>query len=68
MIRTYSAAKCQSIVQYAQIKDAKINQSTCEVSGDISRFFPLIDLIFPWEALNQFFGAQDEGFSEFRSR
>ena len=36
--------------------------------GDISRFFPRIDRIFPGEALNPFFGAQDEGFSEFRSR
>ena len=35
--------------------------------GDISRFFPQIDLIFSGEALNPFFGAQDEGFSEFRS-
>ena len=33
--------------------------------GDISRFFPQIDLIFSGEALNPFFGAQDEGFSEF---
>ena len=35
---------------------------------DITRFSPRIDLIFPGEALNPFFGAQDEGFSEFRSR
>ena len=35
--------------------------------GDISRFFPRFDRIFPGEALNPFFGAQDEGFSEFRS-
>ena len=26
-------SKVQSIVEYAQINDAKINQSTCEVSG-----------------------------------
>ena len=30
-------SKVQSIVEYAQIKDAKINQSTCEVSG-VSEF------------------------------
>ena len=35
---------------------------------DITRFFPRIDRIFPGEALNPFFGAQDEGFSEFCSR
>ena len=35
---------------------------------DISRFFPRIDRIFSGEALNPFFGAQDKGFSEFRSR
>ena len=35
-------------------------------SSDISRFSPRIDRIFPGEALNPFFGAQDEGFSEFR--
>ena len=34
---------------------------------DISRFSPRIDRIFPGEALNPFFGAQDEGFLEFRS-
>ena len=38
------------------------------VLSDISRFFPRIDRIFPGEALNPFFGAQDEGFLEFRSR
>ena len=31
-------------------------------------FFPQIDRIFPWKALNPYFGAQDEGFLEFRSR
>ena len=36
-------------------------------TGDISRFPPRIDWIFPGEALNPFFGAQDEGFSEFCS-
>ena len=30
--------------------------------GDISRFFPRIDRIFSGEALNPFFGAQDERF------
>ena len=35
---------------------------------DITRFFPRIDRIFSGEALNPFFGAQDAGFSEFRSR
>ena len=39
-----------------------------QVGRDITGFFPRIDWIFPWEALNPFFGAQDEGFSEFRSR
>ena len=34
---------------------------------DITRFFPRIDQIFFGEALNPFFGAQDEGFLEFRS-
>ena len=46
-------------------------QSQSQAQGlcsDITRFFPRIDLIFPGEALNPFFGAQDEGFSEFRSR
>ena len=33
--------------------------------GDISRFSPQIDRIFPGEALNQFFGALDEGFLDF---
>ena len=37
------------------------------VGSDITRFFPRIDQIFPGEALIPFFGAQDEGFSEFRS-
>ena len=37
------------------------------MSSDITRFFPRIDRIFPGEALNPFFGAQDEGFSEFRA-
>ena len=32
---------------------------------DISRFSPRIDRIFPGEALNPFFGAQDKGFSDF---
>ena len=36
--------------------------------GDISGFPPRIDQIFPGEALNPFFGTQDEGFLEFRSR
>ena len=36
--------------------------------SDISRFFPRIDRIFPGEALNPFFGAEDEGISEFLSR
>ena len=35
---------------------------------DITRFSPRIDRIFPGEALNPFFGAQDEEFLEFRSR
>ena len=35
--------------------------------GDIYRFYPRIDRIFSGEALNPFFGAQDEGFLEFRS-
>ena len=34
----------------------------------ISRFSPRIDRIFPWKGLNPIFGAQDEGFSEFRSK
>ena len=38
------------------------------VMGDITGFFPRIDRIFPGDALNPFFGAQDEGFLEFRSR
>ena len=37
------------------------------VRRDISRFFPRIDRIFFREALNPFFGAQDQGFSKFRS-
>ena len=42
----------------------------CTSRRDISRFSPHIqvDRIFSWKALNPFFGAQDEGFSEFRSR
>ena len=32
---------------------------------DISRFSPQIDRIFSGKALNTFFGAQEEGFSEF---
>ena len=39
----------------------------CTTDSDISRFSPRIDRIFSGEALNPFFGAQDEGFSEFRS-
>ena len=35
---------------------------------DISRFSPRINRIFPWKALNPFFGAQDEGFGKFHSR
>ena len=38
------------------------------IMRDITRFFPRIDRIFPAEALNPFFGAQDEGFLKFRSR
>ena len=34
---------------------------------DISRFSPRMDWIFSGEALNPFFGAQDEEFSEFCS-
>ena len=34
-------------------------------AGAMSRFFPRIDLIFFGEALNPFFGAQDEGFWNF---
>ena len=33
--------------------------------SDISWFFPWIDWIFSREALNPFFGAQDEGFRNF---
>ena len=40
-----------------------LQQSTC----DISRFSPQIQWIFPGEALNPFFSAQDERFSEFCS-
>ena len=39
----------------------------CPVTGDISGVSPRIELIFSWKALNPLFGAQDEGFSEFRS-
>ena len=42
-------------------------RSALEGAGDITRFFPLIDRIFPDEAHSPFFGAQEEGFSEFRS-
>ena len=35
--------------------------------SDISRFSPRIDRIFSGEALNPFFGAQNEGISEIRS-
>ena len=38
------------------------------MARDITRLFPRIDRIFFGEALNPFFDAQDEGFSEFRSR
>ena len=38
------------------------------ILSDITRFFPRIDRIFFGEALDPFFGAQDEGFLEFRSR
>ena len=34
-------------------------------TDDISGFSPRIDRGFPGEALNPFFGAQDEGFSDF---
>ena len=34
---------------------------------DPSRLYPRFDRIFPGDALNPFFGARDEGFSEFRS-
>ena len=40
----------------------------CKITRDITRFSPRIDRIFPGEALNPFFGAQDEGFLKFRSR
>ena len=45
-----------------------LHPQVCPSSRDISRFSPRIDRIFPEEALNPFFGAQDEGFLEFRSR
>ena len=58
-----------------QDKSSWIAQSTwiaqsrnAQAASDISRFFPRIDRIFPGEALNPFFGAQDEGFLEFRPR
>ena len=46
----------------------ELHDQALECAGDISRFFPRIDRIFSEEALNPFFSAQDEGFSEFRSR
>ena len=42
--------------------------TTGRVLCDITRFSPRIDQIFPGEAFNPFFGAQDEEFLEFRSR
>ena len=42
-------------------------RAVTKVLRDITRFFPRIDRIFSGKALNPFFGAQDEGFSEFRS-
>ena len=44
------------------------SSATAHAARDISRISPRIDRIFFGEALNPFFGAQDEGFSEFRSR
>ena len=50
-----------------RIDQALATSSPGFVLGDMTRFFPRIDRIFPGEALNPFFGAQDEGFSEFCS-
>ena len=52
----------------SRILRKQATESPASGQSDISSFFPHIDLIFPGEALNPFFGAQDEGFSEFRSR
>ena len=49
-------------------KPVDVNKASHYILSVITRFSPRIDWIFPGEALNPFFGAQDEGFSEFRSR
>ena len=55
-------------VVLGSIQHIRARQPHDSGQGDISRFFPRIDRIFPGEALYPFFGAQDEGFLEFRSR
>ena len=67
----YPNNEFQKIAPNLSLKQAKFFPKFCNFppnSGDITRFFPWIDQIFPGEAIYPFFGAQDEGFSEFRSR
>ena len=44
-----------------------VERAALTIARDITRFSPRIDRIFPGEALNPFFGAQDEGFLDLRS-
>ena len=69
--RTYPAAAVLALFRRADYPGRPIKRwsgNGGRPTGDISRFSPRIDRIFSGEALNPFFGAQDEEFSEFRSR
>ena len=59
---------CSHFMNFHLDTDSLLTPTRGRRRRDITRFFPRIDQIFPGEALNPFFGAQDEGFSEFRSR
>ena len=52
--------------EISQPGEAKLREGGREGGKDISRFFPRNDRVFFGGTLNPFFGAQDEGFSEFR--
>ena len=64
---TWEVNSCQIMARYNCKRGVSWTRSAREGAGDITIFFPRIDRIFSDEAHSPFFGAQGEGFSEFRS-
>ena len=60
----WRGARAAAIMGGWRLTKRDISRFFLELTG----FFPRIDRIFSGEALNPFFGAQDEGFLKFRSR